>query len=82
MLFWTSTNIRREKKDIMDLLPYISPVYKQFYMNIKTKSPIKNTYYPVTAEDDDEMNEQFPVPVNFEPNPKSTESTKSKKYHK
>ena len=68
-----------KKKDIMDLLPYISPVYKQFYMNKKTKSSIKNTYYPVTAEDDDKMDEQFPVPVNFEPNPKSTESTKSKK---
>ena len=41
-----------KKKDLIDMLPYISSVYHEFYKNIKSRSDIRNIY-PDTIEDEE-----------------------------
>lgn len=41
-----------KKKDLMDMLPYISSVYQDFYKNIKSRSDIKNIH-PDTIDEEE-----------------------------
>jgi len=41
-----------KKKDLIDMLPYISSVYQDFYKNIKSRSDIKNIH-PDTIDEEE-----------------------------
>lgn len=46
---------KEKKKDLMELLPYISPVYHDFYKNLESTSKKKNVYPDTIVEEQEDI---------------------------